>query len=144
MLLFARGLADTLLYKVDLDMQMDASSAIAIGSRQGVGRIKHLNLKMLWLQRRVESKEITLTKINRDLNTADLGTKYVKEDFLRWAAEQIAWYAWKPGDQPKDRSSSSHANTIFNIFTMVMAVPSKERQRVMKLLTTAALLTSSR
>ena len=49
----------------------DASACKGMLLRQGCGRIKHLSTKQLWAQGAVDSYEITVEKIGRDLNSAD-------------------------------------------------------------------------
>ena len=60
-------------------MNTDASAAVGVLSRQGVGRIKHLHIRQLWLQERVHEGELKLIKIPREINGADLMTHHWTE-----------------------------------------------------------------
>ena len=54
----------------------DASAGIGIASRQGCGRLKHLEVKWLWVQEKVSEKAL-LRKHPAETNIADLATKYL-------------------------------------------------------------------
>ena len=43
--------------------------------RSGVGRIRHLSVKILWLQQQVEKKMVSVAAVTTGANIADLGTK---------------------------------------------------------------------
>ena len=53
----------------------DATVCKAIGQRQGVGKIKHLETKSLWLQQKIKDKVIYLRKVGTKDNLGDFGTK---------------------------------------------------------------------
>jgi len=54
---------------------LDSAAAIGISRRQGVGRIRHLSSKTLWLQQAVLKGVVELEKVDGRVNKADLGTK---------------------------------------------------------------------
>ena len=60
-----------------IDLWTDATVARSIATRvgQGGGRIKHMDTKYLWLQQKVQLKEISVNKIKGVFNGADLMTK---------------------------------------------------------------------
>ena len=60
----------------------DSRAAIGICSRTGVGRVKHLTVKQLFLQDEVRSGRMQVRKIDGDTNPADLLTKAVSVDRL--------------------------------------------------------------
>ncbi|CAK9112427.1 unnamed protein product [Durusdinium trenchii] len=53
----------------------DSSAAKGITARQGVGRVKHLSLKELWVQDMVAKKAFKVQKESTETNWADIGTK---------------------------------------------------------------------
>ena len=61
--------------RLNLVLETDSSAAKGIASRSGVGKVKHLDLKELWLQDHVRSGKIRIRKVSTDSNWADLGTK---------------------------------------------------------------------
>ena len=87
MMIFLASMLSFLGFKVQKRMYLDASSAIAIAKRQGVGKVKHLKNKILWLQQEVESKSFQILKVPRDTNVADIGTKHLKANDLQHFAK---------------------------------------------------------
>ena len=65
----------------------DSTVCKAIGARQGVGKIKHLETKSLWLQQKIKDKVLYVRKVGTKDNCADLGTKvFGPTDFTRLQA----------------------------------------------------------
>ena len=61
---------------VPLCVWTDSEAAIGICSRQGLGKLRHLDTHTLWIQQAVRSGRIDLRKILGDRNPADLLTKH--------------------------------------------------------------------
>ena len=59
----------------DFVVYTDSSSAKSIAQRRGVGRLKHLDIRLLWIQRFVRERFLRLKKVNTIDNVADLNTK---------------------------------------------------------------------
>ena len=68
--------------KFELDIETDSSAAKGVASRRGVGKIRHLHTPLLWLQGRVQRKELKVWKIDGKTNEADIGTKALNGDAL--------------------------------------------------------------
>ena len=58
---------------------MDATAGIAIGSRRGLGRVKHIDTVFLWAQSMITEGRIRLSKVGADDMLADVLTKHVPE-----------------------------------------------------------------
>ena len=43
--------------------------------RQGIGRVRHLDASLLWIQQKEKEKILSVSPIPTDLNCADIGTK---------------------------------------------------------------------
>ena len=56
-------------------LEVDASAACGMITRQGLGKVRHIAVNELWLQGAVRGKRVHLRKIGTAENTADLGTK---------------------------------------------------------------------
>ncbi len=54
----------------------DSSSAMGTCSRQGLGKLRHLDTHTLWVQQAVRSRRIQLLKIAGEVNPADVFTKH--------------------------------------------------------------------
>lgn len=60
----------------------DASAAIGMVNREGLGRVRHLAVAALWVQSKRASGEINFEKIDGNSNPADMLTKGVDEEKL--------------------------------------------------------------
>ena len=64
---------------VTLRIRTDASAAVGIIQRQGSGRVKHLQIRQLWLQEKARNGEVHFSKIPRAVNFSDLLTHHWNE-----------------------------------------------------------------
>ena len=62
--------------KVKIEIHFDATAAIGICKRQGLGRVRRIATADLWDQQRVRSKDLKLFKLPGTENPSDLMTKY--------------------------------------------------------------------
>ena len=84
----AASLGDTL----PLELRTDASAARGVILRQGVGEVRHLQVKQLWLQENVAAGELTIVKIPRANNCADALTHpWGANDLPFWEAMGICF-----------------------------------------------------
>ena len=60
----------------------DASAALGIVRRRGLGRIRHLDVTDLWLQEQVRNKELDVQNISGADNMADLLTKNLARQLM--------------------------------------------------------------
>ena len=72
-----RSIAGDLGMNWTLTLHSDATAAIGICKRRGLGKIRHLSVADLWIQDKVKCKDLELTKILGSENPADLLTKYL-------------------------------------------------------------------
>jgi hypothetical protein len=65
---------------VDLRMRIwtDSNAAKGIASRRGVGKVRHLAVKILWIQQALQDNVFDLCKADGKEHVPDLGTKYVE------------------------------------------------------------------
>ena len=65
----------------------DSSAALAIADRKGSGKLRHINVRMLWVQEKERTREIEMRESKGEVNPADLMTKYLlgpkTADFMR-------------------------------------------------------------
>jgi hypothetical protein len=64
--------------ELKLRVWTDSSAAIGTSSRQGLGKLRHVECHSLWLQQRLRRKELELRKIPGEENPADLFTKHLE------------------------------------------------------------------
>jgi hypothetical protein len=55
----------------------DSSAARSFASRKGVGRMRHMEVRHLWLQSEVSGQRVVLRRVAGEANPADLLTKYL-------------------------------------------------------------------
>ena len=62
---------------VKLKVKIDSSAAKAFVSKRGSGKMRHMEVKWLWLQEEVRKGRVEVGKVRGDENPADLMTKYL-------------------------------------------------------------------
>ena len=73
--LYARAVLKDLGWPLQVRLIVDASAAQGMASRQGVGKVRHLEVRYLWLQDLVKSGTVRISKVWGKLNPADVLTK---------------------------------------------------------------------
>ena len=66
-----------------IELLTDSSSAKRFMERRGLGKIRHIQTKFLWIQERPAAKDFELKKVNTHLNVADLMTKSLPGTTMR-------------------------------------------------------------
>ena len=67
----------------------DASAASSIAKRQGAGKMRHINVKSLWLQEKEVQKELIYEKIKGEENPSDGLTKHVRQKLAERYAKVV-------------------------------------------------------
>ena len=70
-----QSLAKDLGYEMKVRIWVDSSSALAIVSRLGLGRVRHMEVKYLWAQEAHKNHRFCVRKVNGPKNPADVLTK---------------------------------------------------------------------
>ena len=65
-----------------ITMYADSSAAIAIAKRRGSGKLRHINIGLLWIQEKTEAEEVIIKKVKGISNPADMMTKSVNKEKL--------------------------------------------------------------
>ena len=60
----------------------DATAAIGISKRRGLGKIRHLHTADLWVQEQIRSERVILEKVLGADNPADIFTKYLDHTIM--------------------------------------------------------------
>ena len=76
-------------WTVRIRVHSDATAAIGICKRRGIGKIRHLAVTDLWIQDKVRSKQLELVKILGTENPADVLTKYVNRQLMTAAMAKM-------------------------------------------------------
>ena len=77
-----RPLAANVGIKLQLEIKTDAAAAIGICRRRGLGKVRHLHTADLWIQDKIRTKDVTLSKVLGTANPADILTKHVDRQRL--------------------------------------------------------------
>ena len=78
--------------KVRLKLILDNSAAKQVLHRSGIGRIRHLSCRVLWAQKLVKTKALETSSILTTENFADLGTKKLSADRMRYLMHGVGVY----------------------------------------------------
>ena len=60
-----------------IQVYADASAALGIVARKGVGKVRHLDTSMLWIQQKELKNGVDFLKVDGVVNPADLMTKHL-------------------------------------------------------------------
>ena len=63
-------------------LHMDASAALGVIQRKGVGRVRHLDVATLWLQEKQLRQVMEFRKVHGLSNAGDLMTKHVPHEVI--------------------------------------------------------------
>ena len=63
-----------LVYEVKPLLAIDAKATEHIFHRQGIGRLKRIDVAALWMQDEIRSKRLRVRRVQSEENVADLGT----------------------------------------------------------------------
>ncbi len=72
-----RGLMEDLGTSVEVQVNTDSSAAKSITARKGAGRVRHIEVRELWVQERVAKGKLKIVKVRAEDNVADGLTKLV-------------------------------------------------------------------
>ena len=70
---------------------MDATAGISIGSRKGLGRLKHIDTVFLWCQEVVASGRVKIAKKHTSEMVADVLTKPVTQPLMEQMVEAMGY-----------------------------------------------------
>ena len=77
MALGLRSVADDIGIKYELTIQAEATAASGMARRGGIGKVRHLNVSLLWIQSAIRRTLFTVRKVLGTENMSDALTKYL-------------------------------------------------------------------
>ena len=83
-------------------LKTDSAAALGLNQRRGVGRVRHVATRHLWLQEKVAKKEIHISKVATKANRVDLLTKPLPEPRIRELMGTLG-YAYREGRADSQR-----------------------------------------
>ena len=75
-----QALLNDLSVRLPVRVWADSSATMGICTRQGLGKLRHVDTGCLWVQQRVRNGELELRKVRGDVNPADLFTKHLSAE----------------------------------------------------------------
>ena len=70
-------------FESPIAIKSDASAAIGISSRLGIGKVRHIEVTQLWVQEKVANREIAIHNVATEDNLADSLTKAVDAHIIQ-------------------------------------------------------------
>jgi hypothetical protein len=86
-----QALMDDMGFECKIVMKSDSSAGRSISLRKGTGKVRHLQVKFLWIQDALFDKRLTLEKVKGTDNPADIGTKYLMAHEVKAVAERFGF-----------------------------------------------------
>ena len=71
----AQALAEDMGYDVEVRVWTDSNAGRSVASRRGLGKMRHVELKHLWVQETVKDGRLEVRRVNGERNIADHLTK---------------------------------------------------------------------
>ena len=93
---------------VVLEMHTDSSSAKSLASRRGLGRVRHIEVRWLWLQQAVAEGRFRLRKVLGVVNPADVCTKYLSKNDIRQKLKTVNIEVKSKGRQEEEGEEEAH------------------------------------
>ena len=93
---------------------VDSSAAKSIASRTGLGKLRHLEIKFLWLQECVRRGKVVLSKVRGDINPADVLTKPKSLEDMR-SLLNFSCIDWCDGRVPDNCYSGNRIEFVSSI-----------------------------
>ena len=90
-----RSVLHDLGHEVNIDMAADATAAVGMVKRQGLGRIRHLAVADLWVQQKISEGDLRVSKIHGKENPADLFTKVLSREHCAYLMSKLGFKLWQ-------------------------------------------------
>ena len=87
-----QALARDMGWELKIRVHSDATAALGIAKRRGLGKVRHLHCSDLWIQEAVRQERVELLKVLGTENPADALTKYLDGPSLQKAVERMGLY----------------------------------------------------
>ena len=101
---------------VTIQLKSDATAAIGMVKRLGLGRVRHLSVADLWIQQRLRQGGLALSKWPGTLNPSDMMTKHLGRADIKRFAEDLSFtvLAGRPTISPV-RAGKWKSSDVINV-----------------------------
>jgi hypothetical protein len=90
-----QALAEDLGWSMRIKLWTDSSAAKSAASRRGLGKMRHMEIKFLWLQEAVRRGRLRLAKIAGEVNPSDVLTKPLSIKDIADKLKRVASYLYQ-------------------------------------------------
>ena len=98
--------------------RLDSSSARALLQKRGVSKVRHLDTKLLWLQRMANEGRVTFGAISTYLNTSDIGTKCLSAERYGFLMQNLKFKGFSSNMAVQAQYSQMEAKVLRMIMAM--------------------------
>ena len=98
--------------------RLDSSSARALLQKRGVSKVRHLDTKLLWLQRMANEGRATFGAISTYLNTSDIGTKCLSAERYSFLMQNLKFKGFSSNMALQAQYSQMEAKVLRMIMAM--------------------------
>ena len=98
--------------------RLDSSSARALLQKRGVSKVRHLDTKLLWLQRMANEGRVTFGAISAYLNTSDIGTKCLSAERYGFLMQNLKFKGFSSNMAVQAQYSQMEAKVLRMIMAM--------------------------
>ena len=92
-------------------LAIDAQATEHILHRQGIGKLKHIDVAYLWIQDEVRSRRLQVRRVRSEDNIADLGTKPLSKAVIARHCATMGYINMSQEDALTDRQSLGCSKT---------------------------------
>ena len=90
--LYVRHVVETLTsHSCRIACGLGSSSARSLLLKKGVSKVRHLDTKLLWVQRAHSQGQLELSAVGTHLNTSDIGTKHLTSERYRFLLDRMGY-----------------------------------------------------
>ena len=79
-------------HDIKVRIHTDSVAAKAISNRRGLGKVRHVDVKFLWVQQRTLNGDIEVLKADGETNIADIGTKHLDKKRLEMLLNRASFF----------------------------------------------------
>ena len=104
----------------EVRLYIDSSSSRQLISRKGLGKARHLDVNLLWIQK---MKNVIVKPIKRTENPADLGTKALSRDKIRKYMKALGYKGeFVEEEEPQPRKTAQTKSISVGMIAKIVAV----------------------
>ncbi|CAK0811260.1 unnamed protein product, partial [Prorocentrum cordatum] len=115
-----KNMLEWLGYEVAWELGIDSSAAKAMINREGVGKVKHLDVRALWIQQERKVHGLNIKKESGTKNMADLGTKAHTTERFEYLRELAGIIDCSEMDEHKELEATKLQDWIGDHMTLII------------------------